>query len=285
MSTQIISIINNKGGVGKTTSTAIFAELLAYLGKKVLCIDLDGQANLSMMFGQYFEDSKEVIEGIEPPAEQNISDLLRLRYRESEKVFSVIRHTTIQGVDIIPSSTRNKKTPDILNTNQTGNNNIILKRALDTIKDDYDYILIDNAPRSDLLTVNSMFASDYVLVPVRVEKFSYKGLTETLKDIYYIKDEYGMIKPDFLGAFITQVETNTNIYKNTKSEYEEELQDKFFKTAIRKDIQVANMESDFKPILELTPNTNVVFDYAELLLEMGILDEKSAGLLRKTIGY
>lgn len=280
---SIISIINNKGGVGKTTSTAIFAELLSYLGKKTLLVDLDGQSNLSMQFQSYTEDSENVLHGMEEASDENIAELFKYRMRTREDVTKTIKQTPLDNVHIIPSSKRHKKTPNNLLLHQTGNNNIILKKALNAIREDYDYILIDNAPASDILTVNSMFASDYVVVPVRLEKYSYKGLTETLSDINYIKEEHGIDNPNLLGVFITQAEPNTKVYKKNNEKYIHELEDKFFRTSIRKDISIATMEDELKPILSVNPNCNAVFDYAELLLEMGILDKKSTEILEKTI--
>lgn len=278
----IISVINNKGGVGKTTTTGILAELLAYCRKNVLCVDLDESANLSLLFDCFKNDSPEVIAEIEQPEELNIAELFRLRLREKDKVQSLIRHTSIQGVDIIPSSKRHKNSPTHILSN-TGNNNIILKKALETIRSDYDYILIDNAPGSDILTVNSMFACDYVLVPVRTEKFSEKGLKETLESILYIKDEHDLDNANFLGTFITQAEPGTKAYRDSYEEYKESLGDKFLTTPIRKDIKISEMERKCKPILSLNASTNVVFDYATLLLELNILDEEAANMLRLSI--
>lgn len=279
-----ISIINNKGGVGKTTSTGIIAELMAYLGKRVLCIDLDQQSNLSMMLGCYTEDPEPVINGVEAPEKENITELFKGRYRTKEEVLPLIQHTQINGLDIIPSSKRHKNTQLNIEINKTGNNNIILKKALSTIKDDYDFILIDNAPASDILTVNSMFASDYVLTPVRVESFSYKGLKETLDSIAYIKEEHDLENANFLGAFITQAEINTNVYKDLRDNYEAELGTRFLKTPIRKDIKIAEIETLFEPILTYNADTNAVFDYGKLLLELNILDKKATKKLKESIG-
>lgn len=281
---KVISIINNKGGVGKTTSTAIFGELLAFLGKKVLSIDLDQQSNLSMLLGCYVEDSSAVINGIQFPEEENIAELFKYRYRTADDIKKLIRKTNIAGLDIIPSSKRHKITQRNINANETGNNNIILKKALAAIKDEYDYILIDNAPASDILTVNSMFASDYVITPVRVEGFSYKGLKETLDNINYIKEEHDIENLSFLGVFITQAEVNTNVYKDINENYASNLGTKFLRTPVRKDIKVPEVETEFTPILEHSPDTNVVFDYSHLLLELGILDKEAAQRLLYAIG-
>lgn len=281
---KVISIINNKGGVGKTTSTAIMAELLAYLGERVLCIDLDQQSNLSMQLGCYIEDSTDVINGIQFPENENIAELFKFRYREKENVQKLIKRTVIKNLDMIPSSKRHKQTQRNINANETGNNNIILKKALAAVRDQYDFILIDNAPASDILTVNSMFASDYVITPVRVEGYSYKGLKETLDSIIYIKEEHDIDNLNFLGVFITQAEINTNVYKDINETYASNLGTKFLKTPIRKDTKVPEIETEFKPILQHSPDTNAVFDYSKLLLELKILDSDAEEKLLHAIG-
>lgn len=282
---KIISIINNKGGVGKTTSTAIMAELLSYLGKKVLVIDLDQQSNLSMLLGEYQEDSEDVLNGIANAEEPNIAELFKYRYRTTEEMEKIIRKTKIENLSIIASSKRHKNSILNINVNQTSNNNVILKKGLQAIKGEYDFILIDNAPANDVLTVNSMFASDMVLVPVRVEGFSYKGLKETIETILFIKEEHEIDDLEFGGTFITQAEINTNLYQGLKENYEEQLQEKFLQTAIRKDIKIGEIETNFQPILEYAPNTNAVFDYGKLILELNILDDEAAQILKKSICY
>lgn len=281
---KIISLINNKGGVGKTSSTGILAELLAFLGYKVLCIDLDQQSNLSMLFNCYVQDPPAVINWRDKPKEENITELFRYRYKAREDIVPLIRNTFIKNLYMIPSSKRHKRTPDQIISEKLSNNNTILKKALAVVRDDYDYILIDNAPASDILTVNSMFASDYILTPVRIEGFSYKGLEDTLDTIAYIKQEHDVESVNFLGTFITQAERNTNLYKDLKDSYIDELGGRFFQTSIRKDIRVGEIETVFKPILEYAPNTNAVYDYSKLLLEMNILSQEKRKILEYAIG-
>lgn len=281
---KVISIINNKGGVGKTISTGVIAELLAHLEKKVLVIDLDQQSNLSMMLDQYIEDSENVISGITQPDNFNIADLFKYRYTDPNDVKGLIRNTFISNLDIIPASKRHKHTQLVISMNQTGNKNIILKRAIASLKNDYDYILIDNAPANDILTVNSMYASDMVIVPVRLEEFSYIGLKETIATIINIKEEYGITDIEFGGVFITQAEINTNVYKGYREKYQCELDNKFYKTPIRKDVKISEILSNFCSLLEYCPNTNAVFDYANLILELKVLDERATNSLRQSIG-
>lgn len=280
----VISIINNKGGVGKTTSTAVIAELLAYLNQKVLVIDLDQQSNVSMILGAYTEDTKEVQNNIEAPASLNVAEIFKYRYRKRDEVLQTIHSTKIAHLDIIPSSNRHRNTLLNIASNATGNNNIILKKAIATVKDSYDFILIDNAPANDALTVNSMFASDIVFVPVCVEEFSYKGLRETIDTILYIKEEHDLDQLQFGGAFITKAEGNTNSYRSGEQKFQEALGYKLFQTPIRKDVKMIEIAQKFHPVLEYCPDTNAVFDYANLILEMKILDATSTLLLQKSIG-
>ena len=282
-SALVISIVNNKGGVGKTTSTGILSQLLAYLGKKILMIDMDPQCNLSMMFDCFDRESPEIIRGLCPPASFNITDLFSHRYRSYEEVHSIIRKTKIPGIDIIPASKRHDKTVVNLLLQQTSNNNIILKKALAAIRHEYDFIIIDNAPAKDILAVNSLFASDLIYIPVRLENFSYEGLRETLDSILYIKEEHDIETIQFGGAFITHSESNTISYREAVNDYATTLGNRFLRTSIRKDIKISEIEKEFRPILEYCPDTNAVFDYANLLLEMKILDSESEALLHNSI--
>lgn len=279
----IVSYINNKGGVAKTTSVAVTAELLAYIGCKVLVIDLDEQSNLSLFFHSYIEDDEDTISGLQLPETQNIYELFKYRYRTAAEVKAIICSTNIAGVDIIPSSKRHARTPLELTLN-TGNNNIVLRRALNTVKTDYDFILIDNAPASNILTVNSIFASDYIITPVKPEQYSLKGLKETLTSILYIKEEHDLEDINFLGAFITQADLNTNAFKSGKELLSESLNGKVFSTAIRKDTKINEINQSLVPLLgHGGEQSNALIDYARLLLEMHILDIEKEERLRSCI--
>lgn len=281
---KTISIINHKGGVGKTTSTAILSELLAFLGKKVLLIDNDPQGNLSKMMKQHVDDSDAVANGLENSDFLTIHELYKYRTRQREEVQRLIHHTYIENIDIIPSTRRHSMTITYLLVNSAGNVNNILKKALDTVKGDYDFILIDNAPATDILTVNSFFATDEIVTPVRCEAFSYDGLKEILSRIVYIKEEHDIATVNFKGVFITQVEPGTNIYKDIREGYATELQEKFLDTPIRKTVTIQEIETDFKPILMYKPNNSAVFDYAELLLGLNVLCDADSNKLKAAIG-
>lgn len=269
-----ISFINNKGGVGKTTSTACIGELLAFLEKRVLLVDMDPQGNLSMLYGLYYDDRED-----DNPKHQNIAELFSHRFREKEKVEEVIYKTNNDNLSIIPATHRHNGTISVISQKTSGNNAVILKRALDTIKDDYDYILIDNAPADNLMTVNSMMTSNYVFVPAETDAYSYKGVQQTVQTILEIKEDHYIDQLQLGGVFLTKAETTTNNFKKWQETYEKEMEGLFLKTPIRKDVKIKEKISDLAPMLQGT-GSNAISDYGELLLEMNILDDETEKILR-----
>lgn len=276
-----LSVINNKGGVGKTTSTACLGELLAFLGKKVLLIDMDPQGNLSMIYGGYYDDSNDGSE----PTHKNIADLFLHRYQSAEDVNSVIYPTRIDNLFLLPATHRHVHTPDVLSRKTTANNFIVLKRALDKIKEEYDYILIDNAPANNIMTVNSLMSSDLVISPIRTEGFSYEGLVNTMQTILEIKEDHCIDNLEFRGAFFVQVNPKTNVYKVLKENYQNELKDKLLPTAIRSDIKISECETNLVSFLDYASSSNAMLDYCHLLLDLNILDVPTANALKQGMNF
>lgn len=277
----ILSVVNNKGGVGKTTSTACLGELLAFLGKKVLLIDMDPQGNLSMLYGGYYDDSEDGFE----PLHKNIADLFLHRYQTIEEMNSIIYPTRIKNLYLLPATHRHVHTPEILARKTTANNFIVLKRAINQIKNNYDYILIDNAPANNIMTVNSLMTSDLVISPVRTEGFSYEGLVSTMQTILEIKEDHCIDTLKFGGAFFTQVNPKTNVYKVLKESYENELKDKLLPTAIRNDIKISECETNLISFLDYAASSNAILDYSHLLLNLNILDTQTANALKRGIEF
>lgn len=281
MAAKIISIVNNKGGVAKTTSTAFFGEILSLFGKKVLLVDTDESGNLSLLFNKFVDDSREVMLGNGEPETKNITELFRYRYRTADDVTSCVYHVK-PNLDIIPASGRLRNIPDTLllqARTQNLNNNIILKRALQSIADQYDYIFIDSAPRNDILIVNNLIASNYILIPVRSDGFSLKGFKEVTAELGELQDEYD-IEAQFLGLFQVAAETNTNIYKELDAEYREMLGRKNL-PSIRKDVKVNELLTVINDsLIDYTSTSNVLFDYCMLLLATGLLDDITAHLIK-----
>ena len=159
-----------------------------------------------------------------------------------------------------------------------------MAKAIRAIKDEFDFILIDNAPALDFFTTNSIAASDYIITPVREDGFSRKGLKEILDVVNEIKDEHDLDHVKFLGTFMTQVNPRTTMVKERTLDYQKNIPDLLFHTYIRNDTKVAQMESKFVPMLEHSLESNALFDYCHLLMEMGILPDQVEQKLRCSIG-
>lgn len=278
----VISSLNNKGGVRKTTSILLLAELLAYLEQKVLVVDLDGQSNISMALHAYVEETESSIMGRTAPAQENIFEVFVERLRSREELLKVIYPTNIKGIDIIPSSKRFARIESSMLECYKGP--FVLNKALRSIKDDYDYVLIDNAPSLDWFTTNSIAASNYVITPIREDGFSKKGLREILDVIREIKDEHDLENVKFLGTFLTQVDPRTIAVRERIRDYQEAIPELIFKTYIRRDTKIAQIESSFVPMLEYSLDSNALIDYCNLLLEMGVLKGDASRKLKLSMG-
>lgn len=272
MKTKVISTINIKGGVGKTTTIGCMAEILAELNKKVLIVDMDPQGNSSQLFNRY-ETSK-----------YTINDIMLLKGSEvtKDRVKESIQNTDNPLIDIISSNEELSFTCNSITYDTSRAQQVILRKALKTCKDDYDYILIDNTPFFNILTINSLVASDYVLTPVASNGFSYAGLTRLLTEIYRIKDEFNEDLV-FLGAFMTNVNRQKVVFRDLYSNYIEELGDKFIRQYIRMDKNVDESNTAFVPLYSYNKNCNAVADYMKLIISLGILDEAEEKELEKMI--
>lgn len=270
---RVISIINNKGGVGKTATTLILAELLAYLGFRVLVIDLDGQSNVSLTLHAYVKESASSVSGRTAPEQENVFEIFVDRLKTKADVLRLILHTNIPGVHILPSSNRFNNIEK--NLEDCYKSPFILSKAIRAVTEDYDYILIDNSPAMNFFTLNSIVASDYIITPVRSEDYSKKGVVEILDKLNQIRDEYDLDKVKFLGAFLTQADSRTNVYRECVQEYRDEIADKFFNTCIRRDTKIEQMQKRHIPMLQLSNDSNAFIDYCNLLLEMDILPDNA----------
>lgn len=278
---MVLSIINNKGGVGKTATTLIMADLLAYLDFRVLVLDLDGQSNVSLTLHSYVKESASSVSGRTEPEQENIFEVFVDRIRTKEEIIKLINHTNIQGVDIIPSSNRFNNIEK--NLEDCYKSPFILNKAIRAIKDEYDFVLIDNSPSMNFFTLNSIVASDYIITPVRSEDYSKKGVVEILDKLNQIKDEYDLDHVKFLGAFLTQADSRTNVYKECVQEYRNEIADKFFNTCIRRDTKIEQMQKKHIPMLQLSTDSNALIDYCNLLLEMDILPDEAKEKLMMSV--
>lgn len=220
---KIISIVNNKGGVAKTTSTINIASALGKLGKRVLMIDLDPQASLSVNFGL-------------DPLEQayNISTVLT----EGVDLDEVICPTYIENLDLIISNIELSKAEFVL-ISKISRENLLKKKIDDYIAKHpgaYDFIIIDNSPSLGILTINSLMASDYVISPTDATYFSLKGLEILVSTIDEIKQWNSNL--EFLGVLITMYDGRIKHHKDVL----EALRDKYpvFQDIVKRSIKFSD---------------------------------------------
>lgn len=236
---KIISVANHKGGVGKTTTTASVGSILATKGYKVLLIDLDAQANLtsSLVKGNV---TSSIYNAMTQESAMPI-------YRVHEKVV----------LDLVPASLE-LALADLQLASRIARERI-LSSMLEEYKDKYDYIIIDCPPSLGLMTINAITASDYVIIPLVAEVLPFNGLTMISDFVANLKKQ---INPhvDILGILITRWEA-TNLSKNIEAGLRKELDDKIFKTKIRKNVTIAQAPLEATNIVEYDPKSNGAIDY------------------------
>lgn len=251
---KVISIANNKGGVGKTTSVQNLGAALNKLGHSVLLVDLDPQANLTEAFGsgQVQESVYDVLKGIEK--------LPAIRVGED---FFLIPSNLDLSIAEIEFSTR------------TARENILKRNLIDRVKNDFDYIIIDCPPSLGLLTVNALVASDEVLIPIDAEFFALKGIDKFLYIVEDIKKNELNKTLKVSGVFVTMFE-NVVLKRDIISTIKESFNQKVFDTKIRKNIALAEAQSMGNDILSYDPTCNGAKDYMALAEEIFNLKNQEA---------
>jgi len=248
--TNVISIVNQKGGVGKTTTTVNLSAFLALHGKKVLVIDLDPQGNATSGYG--FDKSE---------LDTSVYDVLV----NEVPIIDVIRSTNRKNLDICPT-----------NINLAGaevelvsamSRETILKRAVDTISDNYDYIMIDCPPSLGLLTLNALAASSDVIVPIQGEYYALEGLTQLIDTINLVRKHLNPTIGIF-GVVITMFDGRTQLTKQVTEEVRKYFGEKVFNTYIPRNIRLAEAPSYGKTIAEYDPKSRGGQSYNELALEV-----------------
>jgi len=251
---KIISIANQKGGVGKTTTTINLSSLLAAAEKRTLLIDIDPQANSSsgLSVTNHNPSVYEVLVGT-----QNIKE--------------VIINTFMPFLDMLPS-----------NINLVGaeiemvdleNRETLLRSALDEIKNEYDYILIDCPPSLGLLTLNSLTASDSVLIPVQCEYFALEGLGQLLNTINIVKKHFNK-ELAIEGVLLTMFDQRLRLSHQVAEEVRKYFGDKVYNTVINRNVRISEAPSYGKPIILYDAISSGAQNYMQLASEL--LERNSA---------
>lgn len=263
MEGKIISVVNIKGGVGKSTTVCCLSELLAAINKKILIVDLDPQSNSSQLFGRYRTSEKTVID---------LFTAKPIELKNYETIVSCIQSTEYSNIDIIASEEELTFVCDMISNDISRIQQKILSRSLHQLKQNYDFILIDNSPYYNLITSNALCASDYVLTPVEADGFGYSGLSKLLEKIYSIKDELNE-NLEFLGVFLNKVNKQTTLFKNLYQNYTDELGERFIKQYIRHDNRAKESATAFIPLFHYDKKCKAIQDYKDLLINLNILNK------------
>ena len=228
---RIIAIANQKGGVGKTTTAINLASCLAEIGKEILVIDIDPQGNTTSGFGL---DKDEI--------ENTVYELMLDECTIKE---SMIKVENIEHLTIIPSNVNLAGAEiELLGINEK---EYILKNAVDYIKDDYDFIIIDCPPSLNMLTVNAMTTADTVLVPLQCEYYALEGLNQVMKTIQLVKKGLNP-KLEMEGVVFTMFDSRTNLSSEVVESVRENLNENIYNTMIHRNVRLAEAPSYGMPI-------------------------------------
>ena len=248
---RILSVFNQKGGVGKTTTVINLASYLSHYGNNVLIVDMDPQANATGGLGI-----------------RNKNELKNTVYEAlmgDELIGKCLFNTEFENLSILPANI-NLAGAEI-EMSRMINRDYLLKDILDEIRSNYDYILIDCPPSLNVLTVNSLAASDGVIIPIQSEYYALEGVSELLNTCKLVQKR---INPSLIidGILMTMCDKRTNLSKLVEDDVRAYFKDKVYQTVIPRNIRLAEAPSYGKPILDYNPNSIGAIAYKKLAKEI-----------------
>lgn len=246
----MIALANQKGGVGKTTSSVNLSSSLAFLGKKVLLVDIDPQGNASSGVGVNKGEIEHCIYDVLVD-DVAIQDVLQKTDLDNLNVIPATIQLAGAEVELVPAISRE----------------IRLKKAIDSIRDDYDYVIIDCPPSLGLLTLNALTAADSVLIPVQCEYYALEGLSQLLNTIRIVQKH---LNEDLQieGVLLTMLDARTNLGIQVIEEVKKYFQNKVFNTIIPRNVRLSEAPSHGKPILLYDAKSKGAEVYLELAKEV-----------------
>ncbi|MBK3496813.1 ParA family protein [Viridibacillus sp. YIM B01967] len=247
---KTIAIANQKGGVGKTTTSVNLSACLAHLGKKVLMIDTDPQGNATSGVG--------INKG---EVHKCIYDVLI----DDEPIKDVIQETKVKNLYIVPATIALAGAE--IELVSTISREVRLKHAIEDAKNDFDYIVIDCPPSLGLLTINSLTASDSILIPVQCEYYALEGLSQLLSTVRLVQKHLNH-QLTIEGVLLTMLDARTNLGLQVIEEVKKYFQDKVFKTVIPRNVRLSEAPSHGEPIIVYDAKSRGAEGYLELAREV-----------------
>lgn len=247
---QIIALVNQKGGVGKTTTAVNLAAYLASLGKKVLLCDIDPQGNASSGLGfRLGDDDIHIYHALLEPG-----------------IFpKIIKNTNIDSLHLAPAhNSLAGATVELVNL---ASREYRLRQVIAEAKDRYDYIIIDSPPSLGLLTINGLVAADKVIIPVQAEYYALEGLGQLLQTIHLVQNHLHA-DLEILGAVITMYHRRNRLSESVLNELYQYFPNKIFRSVIPRNIRLAEAPSHGLSIVDYDPNSRGGRAYEKLAREV-----------------
>lgn len=252
---KIVAIVNQKGGVGKTTTAVNLGAYLGYLGKQVLLVDLDPQANATSGLGL---DHRQLEAGVYEAliGEKNIFDIIKRTLQSGLKIAPATLSLAGAGIELVNLDNREFR----------------LANILEELKGDFDYIIIDGPPSLGLLTVNSLVAADEVLIPIQSEYFALEGLSQLLETISLVQNN---LKPSLgiMGAVITMFDRRNKLSASVMEELYKYFPNRIFRSVIPRSVRLAEAPSYGRSILQYDKSSKGGKAYESLAREVISLEK------------